>query len=162
MLALIASALILVVQSPQVPPASGKASPKKAAVVVPAAPAPPPPSVVPPIDPGTVQSIDVVEVKDDPGCPDLLDRDRRFCGSGRRFELRRAERGRALALIHGGGAPRACSERPTHAFLVQTTTGPRVVTVSFRCKTIGGRAFTGTAEQDAASFFRAQGLVHGL
>lgn len=160
MLALLTSALILVVQSPKVPP-TAKAPPKKAAVVVAPTP-PPPPPVVAPIDPGTVQSIDAVEVKDDPGCPDLLDRDRRFCGSGRRFELRRTERERALALINGDGAPRACSERPTHAFLVQTTKGPRVVTVSFRCKTIGGRVFTGTAEQDAAAFFRAQGLVHGL
>jgi hypothetical protein len=160
MLALLTSALILVVQSPKVPP-TAKTPPKKAAAVV-VAPAPPPPPVVSPIDPGTVQSIDAVEVKDDPGCPDLLDRDRRFCGSGRRFELRRAERERALALINGDGAPRACGERPTHAFLVQTTKGPRVVTVSFRCKTIGGRAFTGTAEQDAAAFFRAPGLVHGL
>jgi len=160
MLPLIASALI-VVQSPKVPPATGKAPPKKAVVVAPAAP-PPPPPVASPIEPGIVQSIDVVEVKDDPACPDLLDRDRRFCGTGRRFELRRAERERALTLINGDGAPRGCSERPTHAFLVQTTKGPRVVTVSFRCKTIGGRAFTGTAEQDAAAFFRAQGLVHGL
>jgi hypothetical protein len=100
MLALLTSALILVVQSPKVPP-TAKTPPKKAAAVV-VAPAPPPPPVVSPIDPGTVQSIDAVEVKDDPGCPDLLDRDRRFCGSGRRFELRRAERERA----HEGAARR--------------------------------------------------------
>lgn len=157
MFALLAPALILVVQSPEVPPTVK--TPKKAAVVAPAA-APSP--VVGSIEPGIVQSIDAVEVKDNPVCPALLDRDRRFCGSGRRFELRRGERERALALINGGGPPRACGERPTHAFLVQTTRGPRVVTVSFRCKTIGGRAFTGTAEQDAAAFFRAQGLVVGL
>jgi hypothetical protein len=161
MLVLIAAALIVVVHSPKVPSSPGKPPTKKAAVVAPAAPAPPPP-VVGPIDPGVVQSIDVVEVRADPGCPELLDRDRRFCGSGRRFALRRAERERALALINGGGAPRACAERPTHAFLVQATTGPRIVTVSFRCKTIGGRSFTGTVEQDAAAFFRAQGLVDGL
>lgn len=159
MLALLAAALTLVVQSPKMPP-TAKTPPKKA-VVVPA-PAPPAPPPVGPIDPGVVQSIDVVEVTDDPACPALLDRDRRFCGSGRRFTLRRPERERALALINGGGAPRACGERPTHAFLVQTTAGPRVVNVSFRCKTIGGRAFAGTGEQEAAAFFRTQGLVIGL
>jgi hypothetical protein len=34
--------------------------------------------------------------------------------------------------------------------------------VSFRCHTIGDRAFVLRSEQDVASFFRGQGLVQGL
>lgn len=173
MLLTIASALVLVVAAPTTSPTTPapkskpalttKTPAKAAKPAGPAAPvvvAPPPPPE--PIDPGTVQSVDVVEVVADPACPEIIDRDRRYCGKGRRFELRRGERDRALTLINSDGPARACSEQATHAFLVQTTKGPRVVTVSFRCKTIGGRAFVGTAEQEAASFFRAQGLVTGL
>jgi ribosomal protein L31 len=125
-----------------------------------AAPAPSP--TAPIIDPGTVQSVEVAEVTPTPECPAVLDKDGRHCTSARRFELRRIERERALAMINAGGAPKACRQVPTHAFVVRTTKGTKVVEVSFQCHTIGGRQLNQQTEAEVASFMRSQGLVTGL
>jgi hypothetical protein len=127
---------------------------------------PPParePAPVPIVDPGTVQGIAVAELLAAPNCAKPVAADGHLCGPGRRLELRRGERDRALALLNSaGGAARKCQTPATHAFIITTTKGVRVVEVSFRCHTIGDRAFVLRSEQDVASFFRGQGLVQGL
>lgn len=134
---------------------SGVPPPVPAAVAVVAA--------VPIVDPGTVQGVAVAELLAAPNCPRPVAADGHLCGPGRRLELRRGERDRALALLNSaGGAARKCQTPATHAFIITTTKGVRVVEVSFRCHTIGDRAFVLRAEQDVASFFRGQGLVQGL
>ncbi len=124
-----------------------------------AAPAPVP---APVIDPGIVQSVEVVEVKKTPECPAMLDKDGRHCTDARRFELRRLERERALAMINAGGAKKTCQQTPTHAFVVRTTKGTKVIEVSFKCHTIGDRQLNQATEQEVANFMRSQGLVTGL
>jgi hypothetical protein len=117
----------------------------------------------PVIDPGTVQSVAAVEVAATPTCTTLQDKDGRPCGVTRKVELRRALAERAVAIINASATPKACREAPTHAFVVHTTRGTRVVPISLRCGTIGGRGFTSPAiAGETRDFLRGQGLTTGL
>jgi hypothetical protein len=131
-----------------------------AIATVTAAPAAPAPAPI--VDPGVVQSVEVVEVIPTPECPAILDTEGRHCSKARRFELRRLERERALAMINAGGAPKTCKQVPTHAFVLRTTKGTKVFEVSFKCHTIGGRQLAQNTEQEVVNFMRSQGLVIGL
>lgn len=116
------------------------------------------------VDAGTVQTAYVYELNPEAKCPALLDRDGRVCGVSRRFELRGIDRARALTLVNDNlkGAPKSCTAPTTHAIVFETTKGVRVVDVSFRCHTIGGRALAAGPERELGTFFRLYGLVNGL
>ena len=124
-----------------------------------------------PIARETVQSATVFELNvglpagDARACNALLSDDgRTFCPMvGRRWELGDIDRARVLALansVRAGKSARRCL--PTHAFLFQTTRGPRVVDVSFACHTMNGSPMSKGVEDDAAVFLRSKGLVAGL
>lgn len=115
-----------------------------------------------PVDPRTVQSVEVTEFVPTAFCPAVLDKEGRPCSDARRTELRRLDRERALALINGVGAARRCKDDPTHAFIVRTTTGPKVFLVQLPCEALGGRQLNALDRVALLNFLRAQGLVKGL
>lgn len=124
-----------------------------------------------PIERATVQSGTVFELNvglppgDARTCSALLaDDGRTFCPMvGRRWELGDIDRNRMIALANsakGSRGGRGCA--PTHAFLFQTTIGPRIVDVSFACHTLNGRAMSKGTEAELATFLRGKGLIFGL
>ena len=124
-----------------------------------------------PIERTTVQSGTVFELNvglppgDARTCRALLaDDGRTFCPMvGRRWELGEIDRNRMLALANSAKGTRpgkGCA--PTHAFLFQTTIGPRIVDVSFACHTLNGRAMSKGTEAELATFLRGKGLIFGL
>jgi len=124
-----------------------------------------------PIERETVQSGTVFELNvglaagDPRTCAALLaDDGRTFCPMvGRRWELGELDRGRMVALANSVKAARAArSCAPTHAFLFQTTRGPRVVDVSFACHSLNGRTLSPGAEAELTTFLRGKGLIFGL
>ncbi len=128
-----------------------------------AAPTPVLEVAAPAIDPGTVQSVSAAEVVPTADCPTLQGKDGRPCGVVRQVELRRIDRDRALALLNAAQPlppkSKPCKEAPTHALIVHTTKGTKVVAISLKCGTIG----TASAQvNETRDFLRAQGLHTGL
>lgn len=114
-------------------------------------------------------------------CTSILDGQPWCAKAGRRYELNAKERERMLALLDSAlsgqgllGAPAASSKgtrgakgvkacaQPRHAFLVQTTKGPRSFDVSFECNSINGRAMSKGIARELATFLRGFGLVAHL
>jgi len=114
------------------------------------------------VEPGSVQSVSAAEVAPTAACPTLQDKDGRPCGVVRKIELRRALGERAVVLINSAGDVKPCKEPATHAFILQTTKGTKVLPVSVRCGTVGGRALPTTTTTEVRDFLRSQGLITGL
>ncbi len=115
---------------------------------------------------GTVFELNVGLVPGDARvCAALLaDDGRTFCAAvGRRWELLDVERDRIIALANSAASARPAKRcAPTHAFLFQTTRGPRVIDVAVPCHALNGRALSPGAEAELVTFLRGKGLIFGL
>lgn len=115
------------------------------------------------VDAGTVQTAYVVEYDENATCKARIV-DGRVCGVGRKVELGRIDKARAISLTNdnGKGLPKACATPSRYAIVFETTQGLFVVETNFTCHTIAGRAMTKTASAEVVSFLRLHGMVKGL